>query len=498
MDIVFGDCLLVGGFHYALILVDRATRYSWVFGLTALRSDCIIGALRLFCAAAGGLARCFYLDCDAKLFGTAVAEFLINLNSKVVAAPAKRQSSNGLVESHRKTIVHMARAYLTEKQMPSTFWYYAVVHAAQMMNAISGKYNDRFLASPFLLIHRVRHDERTWIPLLSLCYFHHEKDGGNTRSKHMAHTLDGIIVGRSETSNALLVYNPRNGKYYEPDSFRIDSYRLPCSVYPTVKYDGSLFVSLLHDVNPSYEEMYPPGTRVERVDPESNMLLARTVMDIPLPGAPLADNSAPSYLVVFDNGSHSAIPLEDMASLIPPPPVAVGSSDSTESLLPPVLHLNLKITYEHDGQYHKGFLGKRDGCYRFVFKSHVNKRKEDWSVPLPNLLSSWVDMCVEGVLLPGHVSHTFIQTPATTMPSMFDPVASFVSALNLHCDCPPTLLKALADLHPDREIWLESYCEEKGDLQSLETYKKITLGEYRALREKGAPKAIPTMCVLTT
>ena len=29
------------------------------------------------------------------------------------------------------------------------------------------------------------------------------------------------------------------------------------------------------------------------------------------------------------------------------------------------------------------------------------------------------------------------------------------------------------------------------------TFWKITLGEYRALREKGAPKAIPTMCVLT-
>jgi hypothetical protein len=29
------------------------------------------------------------------------------------------------------------------------------------------------------------------------------------------------------------------------------------------------------------------------------------------------------------------------------------------------------------------------------------------------------------------------------------------------------------------------------------TFQKITLGEYRALREKGAPKAIPTMCVLT-
>jgi hypothetical protein len=34
-------------------------------------------------------------------------------------------------------------------------------------------------------------------------------------------------------------------------------------------------------------------------------------------------------------------------------------------------------------------------------------------------------------------------------------------------------------------------------IQSLNTYCKITLGEYRALREKGVPKAIPTMCVLT-
>ncbi len=29
------------------------------------------------------------------------------------------------------------------------------------------------------------------------------------------------------------------------------------------------------------------------------------------------------------------------------------------------------------------------------------------------------------------------------------------------------------------------------------TFRKITLGEYRTLRAKGAPKAIPTMCVLT-
>jgi len=44
---------------------------------------------------------------------------------------------------------------------------------------------------------------------------------------------------------------------------------------------------------------------------------------------------------------------------------------------------------------------------------------------------------------------------------------------------------------------MQSYFEEKRGIESLGTFKKITLAKYRALREKGAPRAIPTMCVLT-
>ncbi len=163
--------------------------------------------------------------------------------------------------------------------MPRTFWFYAITYAARMMNTIPGKWKDR-LALPFMLVHGVGHDVRTWTPLFLICYFHHQKDGNDTRSKHMAQTFDGVIVGRSPTSNALLVYNPYNRKYYEPDSYCIDLYRLPGSVYPTLRYDGSLFCSLLCNDNPLFEEKYPPGTRIERVDPTSNMLLAGTVMDI--------------------------------------------------------------------------------------------------------------------------------------------------------------------------------------------------------------------------
>ncbi len=207
MDIAFGNCVSVGFFHYALILVDRATRYNWVYGLKDLSGDSILLALCNFKADAGSYARCFHSDCDAKLFGKHIPEHLINHNSNIVAAAAGRQSANGLVKSHWKTMVHMSHAYLTEKQMHCSFCFFSIVHLVRMMNAIPGKLHGK-LASPFLLVHGIGHDKRTWFPLFSVCYFHHNRDGDVAHLHTQAHTMGGIAVGRSPTSNALLVYNP--------------------------------------------------------------------------------------------------------------------------------------------------------------------------------------------------------------------------------------------------------------------------------------------------
>jgi hypothetical protein len=88
VDIAFGDCILVGDFRYALILVDRATRYNWVHGLKDLLSDSILSALRYFKADAWSYACCFRLDCDAKLFCMRIQEHLIDNDSNIVAAAA--------------------------------------------------------------------------------------------------------------------------------------------------------------------------------------------------------------------------------------------------------------------------------------------------------------------------------------------------------------------------------------------------------------------------
>ena len=122
-----------------------------------------------------------------------------------------------------------------------------------------------------MLTHGVHPDQRTCLPIFPLCYFHHKKDSNAQCSKTQAHTMDGIIVGYSPTSNAILVYNPQNQRYYEPDSYKIDPYRLQSSVYPTIGYDGGLFVSLHCGDVPIISKLYPLGTRVEELSSSNNM-----------------------------------------------------------------------------------------------------------------------------------------------------------------------------------------------------------------------------------
>jgi hypothetical protein len=111
-------------------------------------------------------------------------------------------------------------------------------------------------------------------------------------------------------------------------------------VYPPIKYDGGLFVSLLCNDNPQFEEKYPPGTRVEWINPITNMLLSGTIMDIPFPlyaSASLEDSTDHPYTILFDDGSTASIPLSQMAKLIPPPPITPSAVEGNNSLLPPFL-----------------------------------------------------------------------------------------------------------------------------------------------------------------
>jgi hypothetical protein len=78
---------------------------------------------------------------------------------------------------------------------------------------------------------------------------------------------------------------------------------------------------------------------------------------------------------MFDDGTTRSVPASSMPALIPKP---VTSNSEWSHLLPSLLNFVSKIRYEHDGQYHKGFLSKsKEGVHQFSYKSHLNKKSKD-------------------------------------------------------------------------------------------------------------------------
>ena len=117
MDIVFGDCVALWGHWYALLLVDVSTRECWLYVMSSLSSTSITSALELFKADAGRLTHRFHSDFDRKLIGVNALRCIISNGTNITAAPAGRQSSNGLAERTWRTIIQMLQAFITEKQV---------------------------------------------------------------------------------------------------------------------------------------------------------------------------------------------------------------------------------------------------------------------------------------------------------------------------------------------------------------------------------------------
>ena len=78
-----------------------------------LLSESAIKALEQFQADDDSLPKQFRCNCVQKLLGGDVCRWIYRKESKIISAPAGRQSSNGLAEQNWKTVCAMARAYIT-------------------------------------------------------------------------------------------------------------------------------------------------------------------------------------------------------------------------------------------------------------------------------------------------------------------------------------------------------------------------------------------------
>ena len=59
-------------------------------------------------------------------------------------------------------------------------------------------------------------------------------------------SMAGIAVGRDDTSNTILFYNPLTRSYYQPQAFTLDKSQLPSTHWPhVIRPDGALTCGLL-------------------------------------------------------------------------------------------------------------------------------------------------------------------------------------------------------------------------------------------------------------
>ena len=212
----------------------------------------------------------FRCNCNQRLLGGGTRCWIYRNQSKISGAPAGRQSSNGLAERTWQTVCAMARAYLTEAQMPPDFWFHVIHHACRMTNQIPAKVNGE-LTTPFELVHRSAPDSRTWFPLFSVVFFYKDTNKQKDRSSFQSRGMIGIAVGRSTTTNALTVYNPITKKYYEPETYKLDPSRSPCSEFPLqIHYHGGLYADLYRHSHKNVPKPYPPGTPFKIPSPETD------------------------------------------------------------------------------------------------------------------------------------------------------------------------------------------------------------------------------------
>eukprot|EP00957_Ditylum_brightwellii_P083563 6351901-Ditylum_brightwellii.AAC.1 len=235
-----------------------------MYSLKSVTGASLQAAFQRFHIKAGGLSTNFYTNFDNKLIQGECRQYLDDNNVCVAAAPSGHQSQNGLLERAWQTTCNMARAFITEMQMPKCFWYWAVCHAAQINNYMPHLQNG-VLISSFELVHGQKPDLCNLFWLFSTGYFVHTCNNKLDRTTMEAQSLQGVAVGKNNESDSMMFYCPFNQQVYTTQYCTLDKNRHTATAFNS-QYNGGIFIGLYssakRDPHSSPPELYPPGTEV--------------------------------------------------------------------------------------------------------------------------------------------------------------------------------------------------------------------------------------------
>jgi hypothetical protein len=381
-------------------------------------------------------------------------------------------------------MVAMARNWLASAELPSTFWFYAVNHAAEVCNYFPFLLEDGTYTTPFELAYNTKPDLRVLFKLFGLVVVCRERVGDEKLNKFESQSIPLIAIGRCPNSNGLMFYNPSTGSVVSSIDYVFQP-NVTSGARFGYRYQSGTFIYRLDESNAIFEPKFLLDSKV-LVHTHSPPHIA-AVVGLPTYSRP------DIYTVYFQDGSLAEYSVNDdllEASSIP------TTSPSTNSLLPywvkggsnATLFLHTMTKPCHGKMFQNLDL-------EWVFCSGVSTDVSK-SIPLPDLLSSFQSFLDSGQLFQGHTKFCRVYQTRTQI-QLWDCVLRHVTAHGLSSFVAPSSLKNIASMSSnDQEIWLSAYVEEFDGLSSLPTWDIVTEDQFKRL-SKGI-KALPSMAIATT
>ena len=194
----------IGDFKFIFGAVCEYSGYLSVYLLKS-KSDCD-QAMKHFLAqnSTYGTVKKIRTDFGTEFLSNKFEQILLDKGIRHEKSSPYSPSQNGSVERSWRTIFNMARALMTDSNLPRHLWTFAIKMAAYLRNRC---YNERLNATPLEAATGKRPDFRRLHIFGSKCFAYQQH-----RKKLDPKALPGVFLGYHDSSPAHIIYYPENGK----------------------------------------------------------------------------------------------------------------------------------------------------------------------------------------------------------------------------------------------------------------------------------------------
>jgi hypothetical protein len=376
----------------------------------------------------------------------------------------------------------MTHNWLASAELPSSFWFYAVRHAAEVCNYFPVSLEDGTMSTPFGMAHHIKPGLRLMFKPFAFAAVRRERKGNATLQKFESQSLPMIVLGRCPISNGLQFYNPINGSIVSSIDYTIQHHVTSGSKFG-YSYQPGTFIYRLDESTTMYAPKFHLDSTV-LVHTHTPPIKA-TVIGIPTYSHP------DIYTVKFQDGTIAEY--SSTSNILESVPDT--SSIDKPTLLPEWIKGGCTATlFLHNmskpnhGRLYEDSNGHWLFCSGNKFELSKSRQLSDLSANAQHLLDT-------GQLFRGHTKFARVYQ-ARQQSQLKTCVLRHVLAHGLQSLIAPPSLKHHKNMSSnDKTIWDAAYYEEYDGLTSLPTWEVLTESQFKAL-SKGR-KPLPSMATST-